>query len=144
MWRMEDVPSVSRVEILEVKALRSQFHLMMFRTCNIQVKWASQLVALMRRCRCLFYLNLYFYELVGFNFNLTSFFVQWVFKLLAMVIICCCVMHFFAFWCIFFFDMGVGSSSIVRNTNLTIEKLQTNYRAFEANHDVMGVFFQAF
>jgi len=36
--------------------------------------------------------------------------------------------------------MGVGSSSIVRNTNLTTEKLQTNYHAFEANYDVMGVF----
>jgi hypothetical protein len=39
--------------------------------------------------------------------------------------------------------MGVGSSSIVRNTKLTTENLQTNYHAFEANHDVMGVFFQA-
>ncbi len=38
MWRMEDVPNVNKVEVLEVKALRSQFHLMMFRTCNIQVK----------------------------------------------------------------------------------------------------------
>jgi hypothetical protein len=116
---------------------------MMFRTCNIQVKWASQLVGLMRRCRCLFYLDLCFYELVGFNFNLASFFVQWVFKLVAMVIICCCVMHFFAFRCIFLFDMGVGASSLVRDTNLTIEKLQINYHAFEANHDVVGIFLQA-
>jgi hypothetical protein len=38
MWRMEDVPSVNIVELLEVKALRSQFHLMMFITYNIQVK----------------------------------------------------------------------------------------------------------
>jgi hypothetical protein len=43
----------------------------------------------------------------------------------------------------FLFDMGVGASSLVRNINLTSEKLQTNYHAFEANHDVMGVFFQA-
>jgi hypothetical protein len=40
--------------------------------------------------------------------------------------------------------MGIGTSSSVRDTNLPIEKLQTNYLAFEANHDVMGVFFQAF
>jgi hypothetical protein len=39
--------------------------------------------------------------------------------------------------------MGVGTSSLVRDTNLTIEKLQTNYHTFEANHDVVGVFFQA-
>jgi len=32
--------------------------------------------------------------------------------------------------------MGVGASSTV--TNLTIEKLQTNYCAIEANHDVNG------
>ncbi len=58
-----------------------------------------------------------------------------------MVIICYCVMHFL---CIFLFDMGLGASSSVRDTNLTIEKLQINYHAFEANHDVVGVFFQAF
>jgi hypothetical protein len=52
-------------------------------------------------------------------------------------------MHFFAFLCIFLFDMGVGASSIVRDTNLTTKKLQTNYHTFEANHDVVGVFFQA-
>ncbi len=97
----------------------------------------------MKRCKCLFYLDLCFYELVGFNFNLVSFFVQWVFKLLAMVIICCCVMHFFDFLCIFLFDMGFGASSSVRNINLTTEKLQTNYHAFKADHDVVGVFFQA-
>jgi hypothetical protein len=39
--------------------------------------------------------------------------------------------------------MGVGASSSIRDTNLTIEKLQTNYHAFEANHDVVCVFFQA-
>jgi hypothetical protein len=39
--------------------------------------------------------------------------------------------------------MGVGASSSVRNTNFTIKQLQTNYHAFEANHDVVGVFFQA-
>jgi hypothetical protein len=39
--------------------------------------------------------------------------------------------------------MGVGASSSVRDTNLTIEKLQANYHAFEANHDVVGIFFQA-
>jgi hypothetical protein len=39
--------------------------------------------------------------------------------------------------------MGVGASSTVRDTNLTTKKLQTNYHAFEANHDVVGVFFQA-
>jgi hypothetical protein len=39
--------------------------------------------------------------------------------------------------------MGVGASSLVKNTNLTTKKLQTNYHAFEANHDVVGVFFQA-
>jgi hypothetical protein len=38
MWRTKDVPGVSKVKVLEVKALRSQFHLMMFKTCNIQVK----------------------------------------------------------------------------------------------------------
>jgi hypothetical protein len=39
--------------------------------------------------------------------------------------------------------MGVGASSLVRDTNLTIEKLQINYHAFEANHDVVGIFLQA-
>jgi hypothetical protein len=39
--------------------------------------------------------------------------------------------------------MGVGASSSVRGINLTTKKLQTNYHAFEANHDVVGVFFQA-
>ncbi len=39
--------------------------------------------------------------------------------------------------------MGVGASSLVRYTNLTTKKLQTNYHAFETNHDVVGVFFQA-
>ncbi len=141
MWRMEDVPSVNIVELLEVKALRSQFHLMMFITYNIQVKWTSHLVGLMRRCRCLFYLDLCFYELVGFSFNLISFFVQWVFKLIATVIIFCCVMHCFPFWCIFLFDMGVGASSLLKDTNLTTEKFQTNYHAFETNHDVAGFFF---
>jgi hypothetical protein len=52
-------------------------------------------------------------------------------------------MHFFSFLCIFLFDMGVGASSLVRYTNLTTKKLQTNYHAFETNHDVVGVFFQA-
>jgi len=37
--------------------------------------------------------------------------------------------------------MGVGASSTVRDKNLTTEKLQTNYHAFEPNHDVVGVFF---
>jgi hypothetical protein len=40
--------------------------------------------------------------------------------------------------------MGVGTSSAIRDTHFTTEKLQTNYHAFEANHDVMGVFFQTF
>jgi hypothetical protein len=52
-------------------------------------------------------------------------------------------MHFFAFCWIFLFDMGVGASSSLKDINLTTEKLQTNYHAFEANHDVVGVFFQA-
>jgi hypothetical protein len=52
-------------------------------------------------------------------------------------------MHFFDFLCIFLFDMGFGASSSVRNINLTTEKLQTNYHAFKADHDVVGVFFQA-
>jgi hypothetical protein len=39
--------------------------------------------------------------------------------------------------------MGVGASSLVRDTNLTTENLQTKYHAFEANHDVVGVFFHA-
>jgi hypothetical protein len=52
-------------------------------------------------------------------------------------------MHLFSFLFIFLFDMGVGASSSLRYTNLTIDKLQTNYHEFEANHDVVGVFFQA-
>jgi hypothetical protein len=52
-------------------------------------------------------------------------------------------MHFFDFLCIFLFDMEFGASSSVRNINLTTEKLQTNYHAFKADHDVVGVFFQA-
>jgi hypothetical protein len=39
--------------------------------------------------------------------------------------------------------MGVRASSSIRDINLTTEKLQTNYHAFEANRDVVGVFFQA-
>jgi hypothetical protein len=39
--------------------------------------------------------------------------------------------------------MGIGASSSIRDTNLTTKKLQKNYHAFEANQDVVGVFFQA-
>jgi hypothetical protein len=54
------------------------------------------------------------------------------------------VMHFFAFWCIIFFNMGVGDSSSVRDTNLIIEKLQTNYHAFWGKSWCSGCFLSSF